>query len=141
MSKPDFVNYLGLTLGDFPLLALTFTKYPRHIGDLPGEYKTHTDFKAASDKSYKAHTQVGIGLLGIKLPTTPKSPSETKYYGFTILNFPVAAVITKKQPGQINDVQADWGREASFESSTDPSIPAHTSVAFGLLGIRVPIKK
>jgi hypothetical protein len=141
LLKPDYVKYVGLTLGDLPLAALTFTKYPEYIGDLPADFANHSDFETSTaNPSFKAHTQVGIGLLGFKIPATPKSPSNVKYYGLTIADVPVAAVVVKKNPRIIGDLPADFSNSTLAENATK-SIPAHNSVAFGLLGIKIPLRK
>ena len=142
MSNPDYVKYVGLTLGDFPLLALTFTKYPQHFGDVESEYQKKSQFDASSDKSYDAHVQVGVGLLGMKFPSTPKSPSNVKYYGLTIADFPLAAIVVNDEPGIAGDLRADFGSPELHAENAVRGTSAHKNVAVGLLGIiRIPLRK
>lgn len=138
--KPSYVKYVGLTLGDFPIVALTFTGYPEHIGDLPADFAKQKDFEKSTNPSYKAHMQVGVGLLGFKFPSTPKSPSDVRYYGLTIADVPVAAIVVKNNHKIIGDVPADFPNPDHRENAVK-STPAYNSVAFGLLGIKIPFKK
>ena len=66
---------------------------------------------------------------------------ETKYYGWVLGNFPLFTFIVTNQPRIIRDIQADYGSERDFKASPDQSTPAHQTVAFGLLGIKIPLKK
>ena len=128
-------------LGDLPIAALTITDYPSHIGDLPGDFTRTSDFEKSTNLSSKAHTQVGIGLLGFKFPSTPKSASDgDKYYGLTIADVPVAAIVLKNTPKITGDLQAEFHNPDHLEDAVK-SIPAHTSIAIGLLGVRIPLRK
>ena len=62
------INYYGLVLGKFPVLAVIVTRQPRAIGDLPAEYLKMSELEASSVKDHPASTSVAIGLLGVEIP-------------------------------------------------------------------------
>ena len=63
-----------------------------------------------------------------------------QYWGITLGSFPILAVIVTKQPAVIGDVLAEYDRPDKFEANAEKGIPASTHVAFGLLGVRIPLK-
>ncbi|VVA43656.1 hypothetical protein CANDROIZ_200011 [Candidatus Roizmanbacteria bacterium] len=69
------------------------------------------------------------------------NPDTTKYYGITLGNFPIAAVIVTKTPAVSGDFQSEYAKPQEFNLSAEKGRPAHTSVAIGLLGIKIPLRK
>lgn len=61
-------TYFGITLGNFPLLALVFTKKPAVDADIIAEFEKPAVYERNGNKGTPAHTAVSIGLIGIKIP-------------------------------------------------------------------------
>ena len=71
----------------------------------------------------------------------PMSEPVTTYYGLTLGKFPLLALVLTKKPAVDADIIAEFEKSDVFERNGNKGTPAHTAVAFGLLGVRIPLKK